>query len=134
MSLFVKLYLIALPIFFILDFIWLGLIARKFYLSELGLLMKTNINWVVAIIFYLIFIIGLVIFAIAPAVKNQSLMQAIILGGLFGFFAYATYDLTNLATLKNWPVPVSIVDMIWGVLLAGSVSTVTFFIASKLGL
>jgi uncharacterized membrane protein len=129
-----KLYFIALPTFFITDFIWLALVARKFYVSQLGLLMKTNINWAAAIIFYLIFIVGLVIFAIAPAVEKKSLYTAILMGGLFGFFTYATYDLTNLATLKNWPIGVTIVDMAWGVILAGTVSTVTYLIATKLGL
>jgi len=127
-----KLYLIALPVFFIIDFIWLALVARKFYLAQLGLLMKTNINWPVAITFYLLFIIGLVIFAIAPAIEKKSLASAILMGGLFGFFTYATYDLTNLATLKNWPLTVSVVDMIWGTILAASVSTITFLIANKI--
>jgi uncharacterized membrane protein len=131
---FVKLYLIALPVFFAIDFIWLALVARKFYVAQLGLLMKTNINWVAAITFYLLFIVGLVIFAIAPAIEKKSLTSAVIMGGLFGFFTYATYDLTNLATLKNWPLGVTVVDMIWGVVLAGSVSAITFFIASKLGI
>lgn len=134
MSLFIKIYLIALPIFFIIDFIWLALIARKFYFTELSHLMKTNINWTAAIIFYLLFIIGLIIFAIAPALEKKSLASAIVLGGLFGFFSYATYDLTNLATLKNWPLTVTVVDIIWGVVLAGSVSAITYFVATKLGL
>lgn len=94
--------------------------------------MKTNINWPVAIIFYLLFIIGLVIFAIAPAIEKKSLASAVLMGGLFGFFTYATYDLTNLATLKNWPLTVSIVDIIWGTILAASVSTVTYLIVDKI--
>ena len=129
-----KLYLIALPTFFTIDFIWLTLVARKFYVAQLGILMKTNINWVAAIIFYLLFIVGLVIFAIAPAVEKKSIYTALIMGGLFGFFTYATYDLTNLATLKNWPLDVTLVDMIWGIILAGTVSTVTYIIATKIGL
>jgi len=129
-----KLYLIALPTFFIIDFIWLALVARRFYLEQLGSLMKTNINWPIAILFYAIFIIGLVIFAISPAMEKKSLMSAVIMGGLFGFFAYATYDLTNLATLKNWPMTLSIVDITWGIILAGTVSGIVYIIASKLGL
>ena len=131
---FVKLYAIALPVFFIIDFIWLALIARKFYLEQIGSLMKTNINWPAALIFYALFIVGLIIFVISPAIEKKSLMHAVVMGGLFGFFAYATYDLTNLATLKNWPFTLTIVDMIWGTVLAASVSAITFFIASKLGL
>lgn len=131
---FLKLYTIALPVFFIIDSIWLALVARKFYLEQLGSLMKTNINWPAALIFYALFIIGLIIFVISPAVEKKSLAHALIFGGLFGFFTYATYDLTNLATLKNWPLSLTIVDMIWGSILAASVSVITFLIASKLDL
>lgn len=131
---YIKLYLIALPAFFALDFIWLAIVARKFYLSQLGALMKTNINWPIAILFYLVFIVGLIIFVISPAIEKKSIIYALIMGGLFGFFTYATYDLTNLATLKNWPLSLSIIDMIWGSILAASVSIITFYIASKLSL
>lgn len=131
---YIKLYLIALPAFFALDFIWLAIVARKFYLSQLGALMKTNINWPIAILFYLVFIVGLIIFVISPAIEKKSIIYALIMGGLFGFFTYATYDLTNLATLKNWPLSLSIIDMIWGSILAASVSVITFYIASKLSL
>jgi uncharacterized membrane protein len=132
-GMFIKLYLISLPFFFIIDFIWLAFIARKFYLEQLGLLMKTNINWIAAITFYLLFIVGLVIFAIQPAIEKKSILSAIIMGGLFGFFSYATYDLTNLAPLKNWPLTISLVDMTWGVILAGSVSALAYITATKLG-
>jgi uncharacterized membrane protein len=131
---FLKLYLIALPIFFAIDFFWLAFVARKFYQAQIGFLMKTNINWPAALIFYLLFIIGLVLFAISPAIEKKSLITAIIMGGLFGFFTYATYDLSNLATLKNWPLMVSVVDIIWGVILASSISTITYLIADKIGL
>lgn len=131
---FLKLYLIALPIFFAIDFFWLGFIARKFYQEQIGFLMKTNINWPAAIIFYLLFIAGLVLFVISPSIEKKSLFTAIVMGGLFGFFAYATYDLTNLATLKNWPLMVSLVDMLWGVILSASISTLTYFVATKIGL
>ncbi len=97
-------------------------------------MMKTNINWPAAIIFYLLFIAGLVLFVISPSIEKKSLFTAIVMGGLFGFFAYATYDLTNLATLKNWPLMVSLVDMLWGVILSASISTLTYFVATKIGL
>lgn len=131
---FIKLYLVALPVFFAIDFIWLALVARKFYLEQLGSLMKTNINWPAALTFYALFIVGLIIFVISPAIEKKSLMHALVMGGLFGFFAYATYDLTNLATLKNWPLPLTLVDMLWGTALAALVSSITYLIASKLGL
>jgi uncharacterized membrane protein len=131
---FLKLYAIALPVFFAIDMIWLGVVAKDFYRGQIGGLMKSDINWVAAIIFYLIFIVGLVIFIIAPALEEGSITQALIYGAVFGFITYATYDLTNLATLKDWPLKVTIVDLIWGSVLAASVSSITVFIATKLGL
>ena len=131
---FIKLFLIALPVFFAIDMVWLGLVAKNFYRDRIGFLMTPNINWVAAIIFYLIFIAGLVVFVISPAMEKGSWMYAILFGALFGFITYATYDLTNLATLKDWPLMVTIVDLIWGAVLAASVSTITYFIASKIGL
>lgn len=129
-----KLYLIALPVFFAFDMLWLGLIAKNFYARQIGFLLKPDINWVAAIIFYLIFIAGLVIFVIAPAVEKSSWLQALMLGALFGLITYATYDLTNLATLKDWPFIVTIVDLAWGTALGALVSTTTYFIVSKIGL
>lgn len=129
-----KLYLIALPVFFAFDMLWLGLIAKNFYARQIGFLLKPDINWVAAIIFYLIFIAGLVIFVIAPAVEKSSWLQALMLGALFGLITYATYDLTNLATLKDWPLIVTIVDLAWGTALGALVSTTTYFIVSKIGL
>ena len=126
-----KLSLIALPIFFVIDMAWLLLFAKKFYQTQIGFLMKPNINWVAAIIFYLLFIAGLVTFVISPAVEKHSWVHAILYGALFGLITYATYDLTNLATLKDWPLFVTVVDLIWGTVLAASISVITYFIAVK---
>ncbi len=131
---FLKLYAIALPVFFAIDMIWLGLVAKNFYRTQIGSLMKTDINWAAAMIFYLIFIAGLVAFVIAPAVAKNSWSQALILGAFFGLVCYATYDLTNLAIAKDWPLLVTIIDLAWGAVLAASVSIITYFIASKIGL
>ena len=131
---FIKLYLIALPVFLAIDMIWLGLVAKDFYAKQIGYLMKTDINWSAAIIFYLLFIVGLVVFVISPALDKNSWQQALLLGALFGLITYATYDLTNLATMKNWPLIVTIVDLLWGTILAASVSVITYFIATKIGL
>lgn len=125
---FIKLYLIATPIFFAIDIIWLSIFAKNFYRSQLGSLLTDKINWTAAIVFYLIFIAGIVIFVLVPAVREDSLQKALIFGALFGFFAYATYDLTNLATTKNWPFALSIVDMLWGTVLAASVSSLVFLV------
>ncbi len=131
---FIKLYAIAFPVFLAIDMVWLGLVAKNFYRSQIGTLMKPDVNWAAAIIFYLIFIVGLVIFVISPAMEKDSWMNAMIFGALFGLVCYATYDLTNLAVAKDWPLLVTIVDLAWGAVLAASVSVVTYFIASKIGL
>jgi len=131
-TMFFKLFLIALPVFFVIDMFWLVLVAKKFYQSQIGFLMKPDINWLAAIIFYLLFITGLVIFVISPAVEKHSWVHALIFGALFGLITYATYDLTNLATLKDWPLLVTVVDLIWGTVLAASISGITYFIAGKI--
>ena len=131
---FFKLYFIALPVFFALDMVWLGLAAKNFYREQLGFLMKTNINWLAAIIFYLLFIAGLVFFVISPAVEKKSWLNALFMGALFGLLTYSTYDLTNLATLKDWPLLLTVVDIIWGMVVSVSVSLISYFIAMKLGL
>jgi len=129
---FIKLFLIALPVFFVIDMVWLVLVAKKFYQEQIGFLMKPDINWFAAIIFYLLFIAGLVIFVISPAVEKHSWVHALIFGAFFGLITYATYDLTNLATLKDWPILVTVVDLIWGTVLASSISLITYFIANKI--
>jgi uncharacterized membrane protein len=129
---YIKLFFIALPVFFAIDMIWLVLVARNFYQKQIGFLMRPDINWFAAIIFYLLFILGLVTFVISPAVEKHSWIHALLFGALFGLITYATYDLTNLATLKDWPLVVTVVDLIWGTVLAGSISVITYLIASKI--
>lgn len=131
---FFKLYFIALPVFFVIDMIWLGLIAKNFYAKHLGFLLKTDVNWTAAIIFYLLFIAGLVLFVLTPALQANSWSYALTYGALFGLITYATYDLTNLATIKDWPIIVTVIDLIWGTVLAASVSVISYLISSKLGL
>jgi uncharacterized membrane protein len=131
---FIKIYAIALSVFIALDMVWLGLVAKNFYRDQIGFLMKSEINWTAAIGFYLLFIVGLVLFVIAPAIAKNSWVHALLFGALFGLITYATYDLSNLATLKDWPLLVTIVDLVWGATLAASVSTATYFIARKIGL
>lgn len=131
-TLFIKLYLLTLIIFLCLDILWLGVVAKQFYTDQIGFLMTNNINWLAAILFYLLFTAGLVVFVIYPAIIHHSLQQALLLGAFFGFVTYATYDLTNLATLKNWPFVLTIVDLAWGTFLSVTVSTLTYLIAKKL--
>ncbi len=127
----IKLFLVALPVFVVIDMIWLVLVAKNFYQEQIGFLMRPDINWLAAIIFYLLFIIGLTTFVISPALDKHSWLHALLFGALFGLITYATYDLTNLATIKGWPLSVTIVDLIWGTVLASSVSVITYFIADK---
>jgi uncharacterized membrane protein len=125
-------YLLTTVVFFIIDMLWLGFIAKDFYSRHLVNFLSPQVNWVAAIVFYLLFIVGIFIFAILPAIDKQSWSHALIYGGLFGFFAYATYDLTNLATLSNWPMKVVIIDIIWGFVLTASVSISGYFITQWL--
>jgi uncharacterized membrane protein len=129
----IKLFFIALPVFFAIDMLWLGFVARKFYSQHLGFLMRPDVGWVPAIIFYLLFITGLVTFVISPAVEKHSWLNALLYGAFFGLITYSTYDLTNLATLKDWPIIVTVVDLIWGMVLSASVSVITYLIAIRIG-
>lgn len=131
---FIKLYLIAVPVFFAIDMVWLVLVARTFYRSQIGHLLSDTVNWPVAIAFYLLFLVGLIIFAIAPALETKSFSHALIYGALFGFFTYMTYDLTNWSTLRDWPMLVSFVDIMWGTVLAASVAGATYYLANIFGI
>ncbi|MFC1780650.1 DUF2177 family protein [Planctomycetota bacterium] len=125
-------YAVSVPVFFIVDMIWLGVIAGGFYRKALEPLMTPNINWIAAIIFYLLFLVGLLIFALLPGMEKRSLAYTVGMAALFGFIAYATYDLTNLATLRDWPLMLSIVDMIWGSFLSASTATMTYLIMTRI--
>ncbi len=127
----VYVYLITVPIFFIIDLVWLGVVAKAFYQKHLGYLMRPQVNWTAAILFYLLFIIGIVIFAVKPALEAQNGLRALVYGALFGFFTYATYDLTNLATVKDWPVIVTAIDLVWGTVLCGAVAWGSYYVSSR---
>ena len=125
-------YFVSLAAFLLIDFIWLGWVAKNFYANQLGELMAERINWTSAFIFYLLFVVGLLVFVILPALEGGSLISAVYMGALFGVIAYATYDLTNLATLKNWPIMVTVVDLVWGGVLSASVSIVGYYFGKLL--
>ncbi len=125
---FIKLYAIALPIFLIIDVMWVGFIAKGFYAKQIGTLLKPDVNWWAAIIFYALFIAGLIVFVVMPAVEKGSWTNALLLGAFFGLVCYATYDLTNLALAKDWPLLVTIVDLAWGAFISAAVSVATYFI------
>ena len=132
LSFYLKVYLLTIPIFFIIDIVWLGLIASGFYQRHLGFILSPDVKWTAAVIFYLMYIAGILFFAVRPALHAASWWQAALLGGLYGFFTYATYDFTNLATLKDWPLIVVLVDVVWGVCLCTIVSVLSFAIAKWL--
>jgi uncharacterized membrane protein len=129
---YLKLYLVSLAAFFAIDMLWLGLVARSFYQQYLGFLMDTSPNWFVAILFYLLFVVGILVFVVLPGLESNSLKTTLLRAALFGLITYATYDLTNLATLKDWPVLLSIVDMLWGMVLSVLVSYISFMAGKRL--
>jgi uncharacterized membrane protein len=127
-----KLYLITFLAFLGIDSLWLGLIAPAFYRSQIGHLMAENANFPAAAAFYLIYIFGMVFFVIEPAMRGGSLKQAVVRGALYGFITYATYDLTNHATLQDWPLLMTVVDMTWGTVLCASVTLVSVWAGKRL--
>lgn len=124
----IKSFIVTFSVFMVIDLLWLGVIAQKLYQKYLGFIMTPNINWIAAVTFYIIFVAGMLYFAILPALNDMSLQKAIINGMLYGFITYATYDLTNLATLKDWPITITVIDMIWGTTLAGLTSVISYLI------
>jgi len=127
-----KLYLLTVPVFFLIDMIWLGAAARGFYRRHLGGLLSPDVRWGAAVLFYLLFIAGLIVFVIRPALARGAPFEALAFGALFGLICYATYDLTNLATLKGWPLIVTVVDLVWGTVLGGAVSLLSVLIGRSL--
>lgn len=121
-------YGIVFVVFFAIDLFWLGIIAKNLYAKYLGYLMAPKVNWVAAVLFYLLFILGLLVFVIEPALIKQNLLDLVLTAALFGLVTYATYDLTNLATLKDWPLVITYIDLAWGMSLSVIVSTISYFI------
>jgi uncharacterized membrane protein len=131
MSRFILLYLVTVPVFFLIDLVWLGVVARDFYRSQIGSLIADPIVWPAAILFYLLSIAGIIFFAVVPAIDEGNWTKALLLGAAFGFFTYMTYDLTNLATLQGWPVTLAVVDIAWGTVLSATVATVSYLIGTR---
>jgi len=127
---YIYLYGVAVVTFLAMDMVWLGYVAKDFYRKHLGSFMG-DVQWVPAIIFYLLYTAGILLFAVLPGLQEQSLVRALVLGAIFGFLAYATYDLTNLATLRDWPLVVTVVDLVWGAVLTGTVATVTYYVGHR---
>lgn len=129
---YLKLYMLSVPVFLLIDGVWLGVVAKGFYQRQLEDFLTPDVNWGAALFFYLLYVVGVIIFAVQPALEKESLARAVLLGGMFGLFAYATYDLTNLATLKGWPITVVVVDIIWGMVLTATVASASFCIGKWL--
>lgn len=127
-SYYLKLYLLTIPVFFAIDLLWLGVVAKNFYQNNLAHLLSPDVNWSAAFLFYFMYIAGIILFAVKPGLDAGSLAKAAMWGALFGFFTYATYDLTNLATLREWPIKVVVVDIAWGTLLCTLVASGSFMI------
>ena len=128
---FIRHYLIAAVIFTVIDMVWLLVIAKNLYKSKIGHLMAEKANVAAAIVFYLLFIAAMVFFVISPAVARQSWLYALGAGAFFGLVTYATYDLTNLATLKDWPLSLTIIDLAWGTFISGITSLLTTLVGGR---
>ena len=124
-------YLVALVTLAILDGLWLGVISREFYKARLGHMLLDKPIWSVAILFYLVHAAGIAVFAVPAAVTAGTLTSALVYGGLFGFCVYAAYDLTNLATLRGWPMAVSAVDLAWGTLATAAATLVAYLVVKS---
>lgn len=116
----------------VLDFLWLGFIAKKLYYGEMGKLLLEKPNMVPALLFYAIYVIGVVVFVITPALEKNSWQYALGMGALFGLVAYATYDLTNLATMKDFSAKVVVIDLLWGMFITAVVAVGTYFVVKAL--
>jgi uncharacterized membrane protein len=132
MKAFFRNYAVALVVFLAVDALWLGIIAKDFFHSHLGPVLPLTLSVIPALLFYLLFAAAIVFFAVGPAIQQKSLRSALLRGAFFGLVTYGAYDLTNHATVVNWPVAVTIVDMSWGSFLTALVSAVTFLIGKKI--
>ena len=125
-------YVITLLIFFAIDLVWLGVVAKNFYRHHIGHLMSPEVNWAAAELFYAVYIAGIVVFAVKPAFEAASSARALAYGAALGFIAYATYDLTNQATMKGWPVLVTAIDLAWGTVLTATVAYLSYQVSSRI--
>ena len=116
----------------VLDFVWLGFVAKSLYCKEMGSILLKDFNMVPALLFYVIYVVGVIVFVINPALEKESWTHALVYGALFGFIAYATYDLTNLATMKGFSTKIVVIDLAWGALITATVAVGSYFIVKAL--
>ncbi|MBM4183657.1 MAG: DUF2177 family protein [Gemmatimonadetes bacterium] len=128
------LYGLTAAVFFAIDLTWLGLVARGFYRDQLGHFLRTDVLWPAALAFYAVFLVGILVFAVLPALQANSVLRALALGALLGFVAYATFDLTAFALFRDFPGIVVVVDLAWGTVLTSAVAVSGYAIGRWLGL
>jgi len=126
------LYLISFAAFLIIDAVWLTVMSGRFYKPQLGGLMREQPNLAVALLFYLVYVVGVIVLAVMPGLEAGSVLKSAAYGALLGFVAYGTYDFTNLSTIRDWPVAVTIVDLVWGTTLTAVMATIGYYTAKWL--
>jgi len=119
---FLKVYGASCVVLFAVDLVWLGVVAKGFYHRHLETLLRPEVRWGPGLLFYLLYVAALVVFVVQPALERQSLTRALVLGAFFGLTAYATFDLTSLAMIRDFPTLVAVVDMVWGAALTTAVA------------
>ena len=129
---YLKLVLALIPVMIVIDLVWIGVVMKEFYRAQIGHLMSGSVVWGPAACFYILFVSGLVYFAVMPGIVSGSMVRTFLLGAFLGLIAYGTYDLTNHATFKDWPLMMTLIDMIWGAVLSGSLATLGFILARYL--
>lgn len=130
---YLKLYAATAVVFLAIDLVWLGVVAQGFYARELGALLRDRPLWPAALAFYGVYVAGILVFAVFPALAAASLARAIALGALLGFVAYATFDLTSLALVRDFPAVVVVVDLVWGTTLTATVAAAGYALAGWMG-
>ena len=130
---FLKLYGVGVVVCFGLDLVWLGVVARDFMQRQIGYLLRPDIQWVPAVLFYLLYVAALIVLVVIPALERESVSRALLLGALFGLAAYAAFDLTALALFRDYPMKAALVDLAWGASLSTIVSGAAFAAGSSLG-
>lgn len=130
---FLKLYAATAAVFFALDLTWLGVVAKGFYKAQMGHLMRPDTQWVPAVLFYLIYVAAIIVLCVKPGLERESMGRAVAMGAVFGLAAYAAFDLTSLALLKDFPLKVALVDLAWGTFVTAAVSGASYAIGRAMG-
>lgn len=128
-----KHFVITMVVFLVIDLLWLQVISKSFYAKHLGYIMTDQVKVAAAFLFYFIFVVGIIYFVINPALAKESWQYALFVGMFFGLITYSTYDLTSLAVIKDWPLIITVVDLIWGTFLSGTTALVSYMLIRLTG-